>query len=513
MADLSFRPSGRPAPAGHRDAWVDAAVLSALWLEARALGGDVVTVGMGPKRARARAASLARRLPTRVPVVVAGVAGGLAPGLNTGDVVVANELLTADGRPPRPVLGADLLAAELRRAGLRVQTGPIVSSPSLAWSPPARARLARTGALAVDMESAYVADQLTGHPLAVVRTISDTAGDGVLLGGPRALRSLRRARGPIDAWTRAIGSKEIVLAAPRSFCAGVERAIEIVERALERFGSPVFVRRQIVHNTHVVRRLESLGAIFVQELSEVPDGAAVVLAAHGVSPEVRNEAHERGTLRVIDATCPLVAKVHHEARRYLAQDYRMVLIGHPEHEEVAGTLGEAPDRIRLVQHVDEVGVLPYGPDDRVAYLTQTTLATDETAEIVDALRSRYPSVVGPHANDICYATQNRQDAVRSLAALCDLVLVVGSANSSNAARLVEVARREGRRAELVEDDSELRLGWFDGARRIGLTAGASAPESLVDQVLDALGTLGPITIDEHRTTEETVRFSLPQQVR
>ncbi len=216
---------------------------------------------------------------------------------------------------------------------------------------------------------------------------------------------------------------------------------------------------------------------------------------------------------MIDATCPLVAKVHHEARRYLAQDYQIVLVGHAEHEEVVGTIGEAPDRIQLVQRKEDVRDLVFGDHDRVAYLTQTTLSIDETADVIEALRERVPQLVGPTSNDICYATQNRQDAVRALASRCDLMLVVGSANSSNTARLVEVARREGCRAELIEDASELHLSWLDDTRTVGLTAGASAPEALVTEVIEILKTLGPTTVTEHRTTEETVQFSLPRQVR
>jgi 4-hydroxy-3-methylbut-2-enyl diphosphate reductase len=488
-------------------------VLCALRIEAKAVGGSVVTTGMGRARSSAKAAELAGDLATGAPVAMVGVAGGLDPRLRAGDLVVATELWTSDGKVPAGIAGADLLAAELAATGTTVHAGPILSTPSLVKSILRRAELAAGGALAVDMESAYVGAPLQGYPLAVVRAISDTAGTGVVTGGVAALRSLRQVRPALERWAAALGPHDVVLAAPRSFCAGVERAIEIVERALERFGPPVYVRRQIVHNTHVVGRLESLGAVFVRELDEVPDGSVVVLAAHGVSPAVRAEAGARTGMTIIDATCPLVAKVHHEARRYLSQGYQTVLIGHADHEEVIGTLGEAPDRIRLVERLADVDRLDFGSDDRVAYLTQTTLATDETREVVDALRARFPAVVAPHSDDICYATQNRQDAVRSLAHRCDLMLVVGSPNSSNTARLVEVARREGCRAELVEDASEIRLGWLAGVRTIGLTAGASAPEVLVQQVLDALRPLGVTRVDEHRTTEETVHFSLPQQVR
>ncbi len=306
---------------------------------------------------------------------------------------------------------------------------------------------------------------------------------------------------------------KVLLAAPRSFCAGVERAIEIVDRALERYGAPVYVRRQIVHNTHVVADLEAKGAVFVEELDDIPAGATVVLAAHGVSPAVRSDAADRGDLAVIDATCPLVAKVHHEAKRFAARGYDIALIGHAGHEEVVGTVGEAPDRIRLVESPRDVADLPVDGDRPMAYLTQTTLATDETAAVVDALHERFPAIVGPSADDICYATQNRQDAVRAMAADCDLVLVVGSANSSNTARLVEVARREGSRAELLEDAAQLEPSWLDGVSTVGLTAGASAPEVLVQEVIGALGQLRPLIVEERRTTEETVRFALPMQVR
>jgi 4-hydroxy-3-methylbut-2-enyl diphosphate reductase len=363
------------------------------------------------------------------------------------------------------------------------------------------------------MESAWVAGALAGRPLAIVRAISDTSTRGPVRGGLAALAALRRVRAGLEHWARATAQREVLLAAPRSFCAGVERAIETVERAIERFGPPVYVRRQIVHNAHVVHDLEAKGAVFVEELDDVPDGATVVLAAHGVTPAVREEAARRASLQVIDATCPLVAKVHAEARRYATKGHHIVLIGHAEHEEVVGTMGEAGGRIRLVERPDDVNHLDFGADEPVAYLTQTTLATDETAGIVEALRARYAGLVGPAANDICYATQNRQDAVRSLAKLCDLVLVIGSANSSNTARLVEVARREGCRAELIEDETELQLPWLHDVRTVGITAGASAPEVLVSQVVNTLGRLGPVDVREHRTTTETVRFTLPQQVR
>jgi 4-hydroxy-3-methylbut-2-enyl diphosphate reductase len=481
-------------------------------IEAAALGGEVTVSGVGQARALACGAHVQANLTTDVPVALCGVAHGLDPTLRPGQLVVATELRATDGSPTRSIPAAVLVARDLRRLGLDVRCGPIVSALT-PLTEGQSSELAKAGAIAWDTESAWLAKQLSDHPLVAVRTVVDTAQDRSILTHLRAVGSLIGLRPTLERWARASQSHELHLAASRSFCAGVERAIEIVERALERFGRPVYVRRQIVHNAHVVSDLEARGAIFVAELDEVPDGATVVLAAHGVSPAVRAAAAARPDLRVVDATCPLVAKVHHEARRYLAQDYQIVLIGHAGHEEVIGTTGEDPERIALVQRPEDVAGLALEDHDRVAYLTQTTLATDETAEVVAALQQRFPRLVGPRSQDICYATQNRQDAVRALANECDLVLVVGSANSSNTARLVEVARRAGRRAELLEDASDLRLGWLDGVTRVGLTAGASAPDALVTGLVDALRLLGPITLNEHRTTNETVQFSLPKQVR
>jgi len=483
--------------------------LAALRIEALALGGRVQVIGMGPQRA-ANATLVGAEGP--VAAAMAGVAGGLTPELGPGDLVVATELRTLDGRT-RVLPAAGLVAAALERAGRRVHRGPIVSVPRFV-RPRELAHLGADGVLAADMESAWLADALgEDTPFVVVRAVADSLRSGAVVGGARALAALRGVRPALEAWAAAVSPRRVELAAPRSFCAGVERAIEIVERAIDRFGAPVYVRRQIVHNAHVVAGLERKGAVFVQELDEVPDGATVVLAAHGVSPEVRGQAAARPDLSVVDATCPLVAKVHHEARRFAAQGRRIVLVGHGDHEEVVGTLGEVPDAIDLVAGVEDVAALPYGPGTPMAYLTQTTLAVDETAEVVAALRARFSEIVGPSANDICYASQNRQDAVRSLAGHCDLVLVVGSANSSNAARLVEVVRREGCRAELVEDAGQVDLAWLDGVGVLGVTAGASAPESLVEELVEALRGLGPTEVTEHRTVEESVRFSLPLQVR
>ncbi len=299
---------------------------------------------------------------------------------------------------------------------------------------------------------------------------------------------------------------KVLLAAPRGYCAGVERAVEAVERALQTHGAPVYVRKQIVHNAHVVRDLESKGAVFVNEETEVPEGAVVVLSAHGVAPEVPENAAAR-RLTVLDATCPLVTKVHLEARRFAKKDRTIVLIGHAGHEEVVGTTGQAPDRTVLVQDVAEARSLRVVDPDNLAYLTQTTLSVDETNEIVEALRDRFPSIEGPPREDICYATQNRQDAVKELARRADVVLVIGSDNSSNSKRLAEVAREQGTPAHLVDDETEVESAWLDGADVVGITSGASAPEWLVDRMLSWLASRGANEVEELRLTEEHVRFS------
>jgi 4-hydroxy-3-methylbut-2-enyl diphosphate reductase len=327
-----------------------------------------------------------------------------------------------------------------------------------------------------------------------------------------AYRSLRRAAALLAQWAPMLSDRELVLASPRASCAGVQRAIEIVERAIEQYGAPVYVRRQIVHNAHVVDSLRRRGAVFVQEVQEVPVGATVVFSAHGVSPEVRRDADARN-LNVIDATCPLVAKVHAEARRFAASGFDIVLVGHQGHEEIEGTIGEAPEHTTVIASPDDVAGLEVADPEHVAYLTQTTLAVDETASVVNALRERFPAAVGPPSEDICYATQNRQTAVRSLAQRCDVILVVGSTNSSNSRRLVEVAHRAGCRSLLVENASQLSADALQGARRIAITAGASAPETLVSEVIDAIGGLGTATVSEQSVAEENMHFKLPPEVR
>jgi 4-hydroxy-3-methylbut-2-enyl diphosphate reductase len=305
----------------------------------------------------------------------------------------------------------------------------------------------------------------------------------------------------------------VLLASPRGYCAGVDRAVQTVERALERYGAPVYVRKQIVHNSHVVARLERLGAIFVDETDEVPEEAVVVFSAHGVAPVVHEQAAER-RLHTIDATCPLVTKVHAEARRFDREDYDILLIGHDGHEEVIGTTGEAPDRVHLVDGPDAVDTIEVHDPARVAWLSQTTLSVDETLETVAALRQKFPLLVDPPSDDICYATQNRQVAVKEIAAKSDLVLVVGSANSSNSVRLVEVARDAGAAASyLVDDISHIDESWLDHVTTVGVTSGASVPESLVADVLDWLAARGYGDVEEVVAAQEHLTFALPHELR
>jgi 4-hydroxy-3-methylbut-2-en-1-yl diphosphate reductase len=306
--------------------------------------------------------------------------------------------------------------------------------------------------------------------------------------------------------------KRVLLASPRGYCAGVERAVETVERALRLYGPPVYVRRQIVHNVHVVRDLETRGAVFVADERDVPEGATLVLSAHGVAPAVHRRAGER-RLNTIDATCPLVTKVHVQARRYAADGCAIVLIGHAGHEEVEGTMGEAPQAITLVQSVEDAEALDLPAGKDVAYITQTTLSVDETAEIVSTLRRRFPHMRAPHKEDICYATTNRQWAVKQMLDEIDLLLVIGSANSSNSNRLVEVARAAGVEAHLIEDETEIDAAWLDGVMTVGVTSGASAPESLVARVCDWFRGRGVAEIEDFASVYEDVVFKLPVELR
>ncbi|KAB8182302.1 4-hydroxy-3-methylbut-2-enyl diphosphate reductase [Microbispora catharanthi] len=308
-------------------------------------------------------------------------------------------------------------------------------------------------------------------------------------------------------------TRRVLVAKPRGYCAGVDRAVQAVERALEQYGAPIYVRKQIVHNTHVVKTLEERGAVFVEETEEVPEGAIVVFSAHGVAPAVHEEAASR-RLRTIDATCPLVTKVHNEAKRFAAKDYDILLIGHEGHEEVEGTAGEAPEHIQLVDGLDGVENVSVRDPERVVWLSQTTLSVDETTETVARLRGRFPNLIDPPSDDICYATSNRQTAVKQIAAESDLVIVVGSANSSNSKRLVEVAKDYGAAASyLVDDASFVRDEWLEGVRTVGLTSGASVPEELVRAVLAKLAGHGFTEVEEVESVQESMRFALPHELR
>ncbi|MCU0259037.1 MAG: 4-hydroxy-3-methylbut-2-enyl diphosphate reductase [Solirubrobacteraceae bacterium] len=307
--------------------------------------------------------------------------------------------------------------------------------------------------------------------------------------------------------------EKILLAAPRGYCAGVDRAVQSVERALELHGAPVYVRKEIVHNKHVVEQLKERGAIFVDELDEsIPEGAITVFSAHGVSPAVHADAERRG-LQTIDATCPLVTKVHREAVKFAGEGYTIVLIGHDGHEEVEGTMGEAPEAIVLVETVEDVDRLEVADPDRLAYISQTTLSVDETRAIINRLRERFPNITGPRTDDICYATTNRQAAVKQLAPLCDLVLVIGSRNSSNSNRLVEVAREHGADSHLIDNEVQVEEGWLEGVRTLGITSGASAPEELVQRLVDFFRELGTTDVEEFQVVQEDVRFMLPKAIR
>ncbi len=471
----------------------------------------VVRTGMGQKRSVRAAQTLP--LQDADAVAVVGVAGALDPRLQPGDVVVADEVRAPDGTRV-PVPGAPFVAAHLRGAGHRVWTGPVTSAARVV-SGASRDALAATGALAVDMESAWLVDDK--RPSLVVRVVADTASEPLFtpatVGRMRtALRVLSEIAPALVAWGDALEPRDVLLAGPRSFCAGVERAIQVVERALEQRGAPVYVRKQIVHNQHVVRDLQQRGAVFVEELDEVPEGATVVFSAHGVAPMVWENGRTRG-LDIIDATCPLVSKVHTEVRRFGDRGDTIVFIGHAGHEETEGTMGERPDRTVLVETADDVASLEVEDPERVSYLVQTTLSAHEVEGVVEALRARFPKLQAPPTDDICYATTNRQDALSAVAVDSDVVLVIGSQNSSNSQRLVETSTRLGTPAYLVDDVHEVDLAWLVGAKTVGITAGASAPQALVDQVVDALAGLGRVHSRNREVVTENVKFTLPKEVR
>jgi 4-hydroxy-3-methylbut-2-enyl diphosphate reductase len=307
--------------------------------------------------------------------------------------------------------------------------------------------------------------------------------------------------------------EKLLLAAPRGYCAGVDRAVQTVERALELYGAPVYVRKEIVHNKHVVEQLRERGAVFVEELDDtVPEGAVTVFSAHGVSPAVHADASERG-LQTIDATCPLVTKVHREALKFASEGYTIVLIGHHGHEEVEGTMGEAPEHIVLVETEADVDALDVPDPNKLAYISQTTLSVDETRAIINRLRERFPNITGPRTDDICYATTNRQAAVKQMAPLCDLVLVIGSRNSSNSNRLVEVARELGAESHLIDNEAQVQEAWLADKRVVGITSGASAPEELVQRLVGFFRDRGTETVEEFQVVQEDVRFMLPKAIR
>jgi 4-hydroxy-3-methylbut-2-enyl diphosphate reductase len=490
------------------------AVCTPTFLEARKLRRGLAglapqVTGMGPRRS-----SQALHGGALDGLLVAGVAGGLAASLQPGDVVVASEVRGPDGS--RPCASAPMLAAQLRRAGLSVQIGPVVSVDHIVAGKE-RNRLAASGALAVDMESSWLADQAPQPALAVVRVVADSA--DAPLWRPATLGRLAYALdrlsllGPaLQAWCAAVGERHIRLPGPHSFCAGVVRAIDIVNYALQQRGAPIYVRKEIVHNRHVVTELRQAGAVFVDELCDVPDGSTVVFSAHGVAPSVRSEAAQR-RLQVIDATCPLVSKVHAEARRFADDDHTILFIGHHGHDETVGTMGERPDRTVLVQTVADAERVQVVDRDRVSYLVQTTLAADEVDGIVDVLHRRFPALRGPASDDICYATTNRQLALRAVAGEADLCLVVGSTNSSNSQRLAELAERYGTPAHLIDDVFDIDLRWLAGVRTLAITAGASAPTSLIDDIVASVSGLGPVHVEHRNITEETTTFTLPKEIR
>jgi len=316
----------------------------------------------------------------------------------------------------------------------------------------------------------------------------------------------------VDSDAMANAPEKLLLAAPRGYCAGVDRAVQTVERALELYGPPVYVRKEIVHNKHVVEQLRGRGAIFVDQESEVPEGETVVFSAHGVSPAVHANAEAR-ELKTIDATCPLVTKVHVEAKKFAAEGYTIVLVGHAGHEEVEGTMGEAPDHIVLIETEADVDALEVEDPDRVAFISQTTLSVDETRTIINKLREKFPNITGPRTDDICYATTNRQMAVRQMAGECDLVLVIGSSNSSNSNRLVEVARVHGAESHLIDNETQVQEEWLVDKRVVGISSGASAPEELVQRLVDFFRARGTDDVSEFEVVQEDVRFMLPKEIR
>lgn len=518
-------------------------VLAPLRVEASALrraGGarHVVVTGMGPAAAQA---FRDRDHAADGPVAVAGFCGSLRDGVEPGDIVVANEVRGPTGVVTLPSAAA--VSHSLRQAGLKVHVGSILSTDHVVRGSE-RTECAADDPLAVDMESFWLVSGVQARHdaaaarravgavgaagaagdvgtagtagaadhggqstsiaragTAVVRVVSDSPGSGfgpygLVASGLKGLRSLTQIGGCLEAWAAAVGARTVLIAAPRSFCAGVCRAIDITEQALAESGAPLYVRREIVHNKHVVDSFRDRGVIFVRELSEVPQEQAVVFAAHGVSPAVRADAQARG-LKTIDATCPLVARLHKRARMLVDQGCLVVFIGKKGHDETEGVVGEASDSIVVVEDQGDIDQLA-SANAPVATLTQTTLVPHEVEGLLAGLRARFPHLKAPQTSDVCYASRNRQAAVRRVAPKCDWFLVIGSTNSSNSKRLMEEAERAGTPAALVDDESDIDLARLVGVRTLGLTAGASAPEVLIERMLAFLRSLGPLEIRELR---------------
>jgi 4-hydroxy-3-methylbut-2-enyl diphosphate reductase len=497
--------------------------------DARVLRGHVADATVYPLAAAGNLPDVIRGVRERAAGVILTDELPRPPGsdVRPGDVVVAAEVVTCAGAARCASAGP--LVAALRQQGLRVHFRPVDATGALPTDASGSARPPAGPPRVRGRAAELLGVLLPGPTVAVLGRVGDgqigdeqvgdgQVGDGQVGGGLTGgghgwstadLEAVGRA---CTAWLASFASRRVVLASPRSFCAGVDRAVQIVERALERFGPPVYVRKQIVHNRTVVDRLARRGAVFVETVAQVPPGAVVIYSAHGVSPQVRQDGAERG-LTAIDATCPLVSKVHAEARRFADQGRTVIFIGHAGHEETEGTMGEAPQAMRLVERREDVALLDGVDPSLVSYLTQTTLALDETAQIVADLQSRFPRVQGPASDDICYATTNRQAAVRAVAADVDLMLVVGSSTSSNSKRLVEVAGRAGCAAHLIDDASDLVPSWLAAARSVGLTGGASTPEGTIQNVIDALRGLGPVEVEDRSVASEEMIFSLPSLLR
>jgi 4-hydroxy-3-methylbut-2-enyl diphosphate reductase len=484
-------------------------VLAPLRIESIAFGGADTIIGTGRDRAQRSGVKLAGRLDDSTAVALVGVAGALDPQLVPGDLIVANELRSGDSSS-RYLPGAALLSAEIRRSGCVVHTGPLLTTTKYVSSSE-RAGLAASGAIAVDMESYWVMGSLVNNPVAVVRAISDTATRGPALGGLRALRSISRARGPLERWARACGEHDVIRASPRPSCVGAQRWIDAIERALDQFGEFVYVLGSSIHDPHVVDGLKKKGAHFVERVEEVPDSAVVVLAAHGVSPELRRHVREREDLKVIEVTCAVFATVDNVVLAADALDDVVVVTdrSHPEnfgHADLEGTFAVAPERIHVVASIEDVSRLDLDRSRPISFLTVASLSSDASVEITSALRARFPGITALSSHDVCVAAPQDHEAVRSMAHRCDLMVIVGSRDSSRSARLLEVAQHEGCRTELIDEVAQLELQWLADARTIGVTAGDSASNRALEAVVGAISSLGPMNLSEERYSAKDGAF-------